>query len=178
MTKSQIGLYIFFYVGAALHVLLRAGFAIRNPVNPIASRRAFVAKYWDTILIRAAMATAVFAFWLGHSTAINSILGYFNSPLKFDFDFPVTFTTSGVFGFFIDQPLDSLQSVIATVPQLAWLNVIIRGQIPVYGPVTTTVVKEMVTSTTTVVPVLLPVSVPPLSPLPMTTKEDTDGPGH
>jgi|SRR5882724_5329832 len=150
MIKSQIGLYVFFYIGAAFHVLLRAGFAIRNPVNPITNRRAFLKQYWDTILIRAAIATGLFAFWLGHSTAINSILAYFNNPLKFDFDVPVTFATSWGFGFLIDQPLDSLQSVIATKPSLAWLNTIIRGQIPQYAAAI--VVAEPVVAAVVVTP--------------------------
>jgi hypothetical protein len=128
--KLTIILYFLYTLGVLAHVLLRAGYAIRNPVNPIASRGGFIKTNWDTILVRTFLSTIAFSVWINHPMLVSTAFAYFKIPLNFDI--PLTNATAAMFGYLSDSVLDSAQSAIAAVPQLAWLNNIFRGQIPAF----------------------------------------------
>jgi len=128
--ELTIILYFLYTLGILAHVLLRAGYAIRNPVNPIGSRRGFLLANWDTILVRTFLSTVCFSIWINHPTLLSTLFGYFKIPLNFDI--PTNPATAAMFGYLADSILDSAQSAIAVVPQLAWLNTVLRGQIPAF----------------------------------------------
>ena len=136
LTLGLFGILSFAYVvGAAFNVLLRAGYAARSKVNVHGSRLDFLTTNWDTILVRVCMwGFGAFYFWSLHPTILKTIASGFNMPdwLSNWMIFPVNVATSAAFGFFIDVALDSLQSVIASKPFLAPLNVLVRGRVPVY----------------------------------------------
>jgi hypothetical protein len=131
ITKLTIILWALYFVGGGFRILQRAGYAIRNPVNPIASRRAFLLKNWDTILVRSLLTTVAFYYWLQHPNAIETLLGFLHSPLTFNL--PATGATAPLFGFFSDALLDQFVSWVRHVPQLSWLSVLLRAQgVPAY----------------------------------------------
>lgn len=130
--KLTIILYALYTLGILAHILLRAGYAIRNPVNPIASRRGFLRANFDTILVRTFLSTVAFSVWVNHPTIVSTLFGYFKVPLNFDI--PLTDSTAAMFGYLADSLLDSAQSFVASKPSLAWLNTVIRGQIPGFAP--------------------------------------------
>ena len=121
-------LWLFFVVGLGLRILLRAGEAIRNPLNPVASRWCFVKDNWDTLLIRSAWDCVLFVIWQNNPTIISRILTMFHIPLNFDL--PVTDWTAWMFGYLIDSLLDKLGAALAVIPQLKWIGIVIGGTIP------------------------------------------------
>jgi len=134
--KLTIILWVLYFVGIAVRVLGRAGFAIRNPINPIGSRWQFVKKNYDTILVRTLITSCGFHYWLGHPTAVSDMLAFIHSPLSFNI--PVTGGTAPMIGYLSDQLLDSGVARIAHIPQLAWLTWLLRGQIPSFPSITPT----------------------------------------
>jgi len=134
ITLLTIVLWIAFFLGVGLKILSRAGFAIRNPINPVASRWQFVARNWDTLVIRSAWDVVFFVYWLNHPGALSDLLGMAHIPLNFDL--PVTHYTAGVFGFLIDYVMDWLGSaaVNSSILPLKYLGMIIGGSIPPLPP--------------------------------------------
>lgn len=132
ITKLTIILWALYLLGVLAHILLRAGYAIRNPLNPTSTRWQFLKHNWDTFAVRTFLSSVLFGVWLNHPALLSDGLQYFKIPLNFDF--PITNWTSAVFGYLADSLLDSGQSVVASLPQLGWLNTLLRGQIPAYQP--------------------------------------------
>ena len=129
--------WVCWLLGVAIHVLLRAGYAIRSKVNPVKSRWDFLKQNWDTVAVRTFLSGLIFAYGLRNPDALDKLVTlvaeHFNIS---NFDFSITFSnvTSAGFGFFSDTVLDSVQSFVASSPKLSWLNNVLRGQIPGYDP--------------------------------------------
>ena len=133
ITKLTLILWTIYFLGVLAHILLRAGYAIRNPANPIASRWTFIERNWDVFLVRTIISSVLFGVWLNHPGLLSAAVGYFGWHLNFDI--PVSNAVAFGFGYLFDSLLDSAQSFIASIPKLAWLNTILRGQVPNYNGV-------------------------------------------
>src|SRR5258705_12907214 len=114
--ELTIILYFTYTLGILVHVLLRAGYAIRNPVNPISSRRSFLRSNFDTILVRTFLSTVAFSVWINHPMLVSTLFAYFKIPLNFDI--PLTNATAAMFGYLADSLFDSAQSFVASTPSL------------------------------------------------------------
>src|SRR6266704_1339641 len=126
--QAWLLLVLFFLIGIGMHVLLRAGYAYRSAVNPYPTRRAFVRKHWDTILVRTFLNSWLFWLWVSHPDLVSRIasaLGV-SAAIADWLTVPVSLGTAVMFGFFVDVFLDSVQSIVAKIPQLAWLNKYLR----------------------------------------------------
>lgn len=128
ITTLNVVLCIVFLVGLGLRILSRAGFAIRNPVNPVSSRWQFVKNNWDTMLIRSFWDSLAFGYWLTHPTAFGDFFNLFHLP--FNFNVPTNIITAPGFGFLIDSGFDWLGSAVINIPQLKVLGVLLGGTIP------------------------------------------------
>jgi hypothetical protein len=74
---GDVGLYLCFLLGQFLFILKRAASAIRNPVNPIKSRRQFIRANLDVLSIRAALEGLIIYYPWRH-IALATILGWFH----------------------------------------------------------------------------------------------------
>lgn len=73
-----LGIWVCFLLGQAVFVLGRASWAIRNPSNPIATRKQFLYLWWDVILFRAVVEAGIFwIFWFypGAFTSLAHLIG-------------------------------------------------------------------------------------------------------
>jgi sterol desaturase/sphingolipid hydroxylase (fatty acid hydroxylase superfamily) len=137
-------LVLLFIIGISMHVLLRAGYAYRSAVNTTPSRRAWVVRNWDTLLIRTGFNSVLFWVWMYYpGTFAKAAIGV-GVPAWIGnwLTVPVTLGTAYLFGFFIDVLLDAVQSIAASVPQLAWITkYILHGQVPEYDATLVDVAK-------------------------------------
>jgi hypothetical protein len=74
---GDIGLYLCFLLGQFLFILKRSASAIRNPANPIKTRRDFVYRNWDVLSVRAAI-EGLGIFYPYRHFGIVGILGWFH----------------------------------------------------------------------------------------------------
>lgn len=74
---GDIGLYLCFLCGQFLFILKRSASAIRNPANPIKTRRAFIYVNWDVLSIRAAIEGLV-VFYPWRHIGLATILSWFH----------------------------------------------------------------------------------------------------
>ncbi len=117
---SDAALYAAFFAGALLFVLKRAAMAVRSKTNPIASRREYLARNWDVLLVRMGLGLPLFWVWVHYDLTdlIKAQIG-----VSLPFDVKVGAMSSFMFGFLADSVLDWL----ATWENLpAW----IRKEIP------------------------------------------------
>lgn len=69
----HLTLVMLFLLGQALYILKRAAMAIRSPLNPATSRRSFLARNWDVILIRVGAAQTGFWLWISYPDGLSRI---------------------------------------------------------------------------------------------------------
>lgn len=74
---ADVGFYLCFLAGQVLFMLKRAASAIRNPSNPVKTRRGFFFVNWDVLSIRAAFET-LFIYYPWRHLGIAMILSLFN----------------------------------------------------------------------------------------------------
>lgn len=125
----------FYLLGACFNILLRAGYAYRSAVNVHRTRWGFIKDNWDTMIIRVCVyGYGAFYVWALHPDLATKTALFFNVPswLATWINIPVGVGSSFMFGFLIDVVLDSLQSIVASKPYLAPLNVFVRGRVPAY----------------------------------------------
>lgn len=115
-THTLLELYGFFAAGQALHVLRRASAAIQSAKNPIKSRREYVSKFWDVLLIRGVFAGCAFWGWFSHPDLFVKLTGY-------DIQMPAGPVAALLFGLcsdlvldWVSQKLPWLKREIPTVP--------------------------------------------------------------
>lgn len=77
-------LWLLFLVGQAAYIFTRMAKAIRDPQHPVASRGAFLALYWDILLIRTFAASVLFWIWAAYPGMIPGLLNWFGISLSFD----------------------------------------------------------------------------------------------
>jgi hypothetical protein len=106
-------LWLLFCAGQAIHVLKRAGMAVRSKNNPIATRREYLARHWDVLLIRAVLCAALFWFARTRPAFLLHLLSFTEgaAPATLPLDTGGAF----VFGYFSDSVLDW---VVSRVPVL------------------------------------------------------------
>jgi hypothetical protein len=93
----SLELWLLFLSGAALHILNRAGYALRSKRHP--SRRSYLAANWDILLYRQAVGAALFWAWA------SGALAAFDLGLEL----PVTHLTAFGAGLLTDYLLDKAQ---------------------------------------------------------------------
>ncbi len=84
--------------------------AVRSKSNCIHSRRAFIAFYWDALLVRVALCTGLFWVLLTNPRGVARILSLLGVNIAADIS--VDFGTALIFGYFADSVLDWLVSKI------------------------------------------------------------------
>ncbi len=118
----NLGVYcILFIVGQALYLLHRAAYAVRNPVNPVASRSDYIKRNWDILLYRAGLDQILFWAWAVYPDGLTRLLALTGMTVKIDLPLnPVTVVVAGLFS---EVALDTLalkvkflQTEIPTVP--------------------------------------------------------------
>jgi len=60
---NEVTLYLAFFAGQCLFILKRMSYAIRSTEDPASTRRDYLQRNWDVLLIRAALDWAVFIVW-------------------------------------------------------------------------------------------------------------------
>jgi hypothetical protein len=136
-TIGDIGLWACFVLGQLLFVLKRAASAIRNPANPIKTRKDFIWKNWDVLSIRAAIECLV-VFYPWRHIALATILSWFHIDASSGWLSEIISTggASGpiaaiALGYASDSTLDAL-SQWSKLP--AWLARWMRENIPPAPP--------------------------------------------
>lgn len=112
MPLHVVGLWLCYFIGQALHVLLRATAIVRSPQSGITSYRQFLKMHGAPLAVRIFLATMGLILWAGNSEIITSLfqkVGLGESVL------PLNSATAGLYGYFADSLLDKLGIFI---PQL------------------------------------------------------------
>jgi hypothetical protein len=103
-------IWALYLLGQVLHVLKRAGMAVRSRSNSIHSRIEFIAFYWDALLVRLMLCAGLFAALLTNPRGLTKLLGMLGAGINADIS--VDTGTALVFGYFADSVLDWLVSKI------------------------------------------------------------------
>lgn len=112
MSAHVVSLWIFYFIGQGLHVLLRATAVVRSPQSGITNYRQFFKVHGAPLAVRIFLATMGLILWAGNSeivTALFQKVGLGDSVL------PLNSATAGLYGYFADSLLDKLGIFI---PQL------------------------------------------------------------
>lgn len=96
-----------FAAGAVLHVLKRAGYAVRS--GKFVSRGAYLRHYWDALLIRNVMESILFLTWISRPELLQRVLAFVGASVG---DLPIAHGTAFVAGYFGDSVLDWLAEKI------------------------------------------------------------------
>ena len=107
MTAMIWALYL---VGQILHVLKRAGMAVRSKSNALRSRVAFIAFCWDALLVRLVLCAGLFAALLTNPHGLTKLFGMLGAGINADIT--VDPGTALILGYFADSVLDWLVSKI------------------------------------------------------------------
>ena len=105
-------LWLCFALGQAVHILKRAGMAVRSKKDPPRTRREFLRRHWDAIAVRAALCSAL--FWLAKQRPelLALLAAAIGAP---PVELPLTGATALIFGYCADSLLDWL---VSRVPSL------------------------------------------------------------
>jgi hypothetical protein len=103
-------LLILFVAGQSVYILKQAAFAIRNPANPTESRRDFLYRNWDTILIRIAVEQCLFWSWVSYPEGLNKLMSLIH--ITADITLPKEPVVAFAFGMASDVVLDWLSQKI------------------------------------------------------------------
>ncbi|HWQ03151.1 MAG TPA: hypothetical protein VNL38_01605 [Candidatus Nitrosotenuis sp.] len=111
MTSSFV-LWLCFALGQAVHILKRAGMAVRSKKNPLRTRREFLRRHGDAIAVRAALCSALFWLLKQRPELLAQFLLALGAP---PMELPLTGATALIFGYCADSLLDWL---VSRVPSL------------------------------------------------------------
>ncbi|MBI1750474.1 MAG: hypothetical protein HY234_03650 [Acidobacteria bacterium] len=103
-------IWMLYLLGQFVHILKRAGMAVRSKRNSIHSRIVFIAFYWDALLVRIVLCAGL--FWVLQTnprglTNLFALLG-----VNIGADISVDLGSALIFGYFADSVLDWLVSKI------------------------------------------------------------------
>ncbi|MCL5287870.1 MAG: hypothetical protein M1453_07755 [Acidobacteria bacterium] len=107
---ATLVIWALYLLGQILHVLKRAGMAVRSKSNSIRSRWEFVVFFWDALLVRVLLCAGLFAALLADPSGLTKLLASLGSGVTADIT--VNPGTALIFGYFADSVLDWLVSKI------------------------------------------------------------------
>lgn len=107
-----IGLWACYFIGQALHALLRATAIVHSTQSGITNFRQFMAVHGAPIGVRVFIATMGLILWINHPQIVADLLQKVGVR---DTVFPLNAATAGLYGYFADSLLDKLGIFI---PQL------------------------------------------------------------
>jgi hypothetical protein len=100
-------LWLCFALGQAVHILKRAGMAVRSPHNALRTRREYLRLRWDALAVRAVLCAALFWLVMNRPELLAALLAALGARSA---ELPITGATSLIFGYFADSVLDWLVS--------------------------------------------------------------------
>ncbi len=103
-------IWALYLLGQLLHVLKRAGMAVRSNSNSIRSRMEFIAFSWDALLVRIVLCAGLFAALLTNPHGLTKLLAQIGAGITADIS--IDPGTALIFGYFADSVLDWLVSKI------------------------------------------------------------------
>lgn len=107
---STVMIWALYLIGQFLHVLKRAGMAVRSKSNSIRSRMEFVVFSWDALLVRVVLCAGLFAALLTNPHGLTRLMAMLGAGIAADIS--VDPGTALIFGYFADSMLDWLVSKI------------------------------------------------------------------
>jgi hypothetical protein len=107
MSLHLIALWTCYFIGQALHVLLRATAIVRSPQSGITSYRQFLKVHGAPVAVRVFIATMGLILWAGSPQIISDVLQKVGVGAG-DTVFPLNAATAGLYGYFADSLLDKL----------------------------------------------------------------------
>ena len=107
---SSALIWALYLLGQFLHILKRAGMAVRSKSNSIRSRVAFITFSWDVLLVRVVLCAGLFAALLTNPHGVTKLIGMLGTGIPVDIS--VDSGTALIFGYFADSVLDWLVSKI------------------------------------------------------------------
>lgn len=117
--------YLWFILGELTHVFKRSSMSSLG-VNPSASMRLYLARYWNILIVRGIAAFVFFALWIDHPQFVDDLLTkYVHWDL--DLSLPPTKFIGAICGYVSDSALDWLAQ---KAPLPAWLQEWVRTEIP------------------------------------------------
>jgi hypothetical protein len=109
MSFHVVGLWLCYFIGQALHVLLRATAIVRSPQSGITSYRQFLSVHGAPVAVRVFIATMGLIWWAENPQAVADLfqkLGIGGGVGESVF--PLNAATAGLYGYFADSLLDKL----------------------------------------------------------------------
>jgi len=107
---NDIWIWLLYASGQMVHILKRAGMAVRSRTNSIHSRLEFILFFWDSLLVRVVLCVGLFWVVLSNPRALAALLSLVGVDLAIEV--PVSRGTALIFGYFADSILDWLVSKI------------------------------------------------------------------
>ncbi len=107
---TTAALWTLYLLGQFVHMLKRAGMAVRSKSNRIASRVEFIAFNWDALLIRVVLCAGLFWVLLTNPRGLTRIIMLFGANVAADFS--IDLGSSLIFGYFADSILDWMVSKV------------------------------------------------------------------
>jgi hypothetical protein len=108
--NTTVMIWALYLLGQFLHVLKRAGMAVRSKSNSIRSRIEFIAFSWDALLVRVVLCAGLLAALLTNPRGLTKLMAMLGAGITADIS--VDPGTALIFGYFADSVLDWLVSKI------------------------------------------------------------------
>lgn len=108
--SAAAAIWTLYLMGQFVHILKRAGMAVRSKSNRIATRLEFIAFNWDVLLIRVVLCAGFFWVLLTNPHGLTRILTLFGAGIPADVS--VDLGSALIFGYFADSVLDWIVSKI------------------------------------------------------------------
>jgi hypothetical protein len=108
--NTTVMIWALYLLGQLLHVLKRAGMAVRSKSNSIRSRVEFIVFSWDALLVRVVLCAGLFAALLTNPHGLTRLFALLGAGITADIF--VDPGTALIFGYFADSVLDWLVSKI------------------------------------------------------------------
>jgi hypothetical protein len=107
---TMVMIWALYLLGQLLHILKRAGMAVRSKSNSIRSRIEFIEFSWDALVVRIVLCAGLFAALLTNPHGLTRLFALFGAGITVDIF--VDPGTALIFGYFADSVLDWLVSKI------------------------------------------------------------------
>ncbi|HEV8384005.1 MAG TPA: hypothetical protein VGQ11_03970 [Candidatus Acidoferrales bacterium] len=107
---TTTALWTLYLSGQLVHVLKRAGMAVRSKSNRIGSRREFIAFNWDALLVRVVLCAGLFWVLLTNPRGLTRI--FMALGTNFTADVSIDLGSALILGYFADSILDWMVSKV------------------------------------------------------------------